>query len=316
MEVKPVGEPLVSVIIAAHNATATLGEQLAALAVQAEPPPFEVIVVDNRSTDDPGSLAPGFPSLDITVVTAHQLPGQSYARNVGASRARGEYLLFCDADDAVSPTWARSLYDVLFAGRCLATGPIELAQLNTEVAWRAYVGPDHEPLVDPYPVQSYLPFAYGCNVGVRRADYLALGGMDNSYRGGDEDTDFSWRAQEAGLAFVVVPSAVVHYRLRRTTSALFRQRRGYARGRVLTYVRSQAIGRPVGGMSLRWTVREVLRLPLKWLKSRSSPTDKLRFASDAGALAGNLEGQVRYRLIRRLPAPELILGADLQRFDQ
>lgn len=251
-------EPQVSVVIAVINGTSTLGEQLSALGGQVDPPPFEVIVVDNRSIDDPGAVIVDFPSLTVRLVRADERPGQSYARNVGACVARGQHLVFCDADDVVSSSWVRAHADVLGDTRAVVTGPIEVARLSDEEIWRAYVGPDHEPLVHPYRVQAYLPFAYGCNVGVRRADYLALGGMDNSYPGGDEDTDFSWRAQEAGLDFVVASDAVVHYRLRRGARELFRQRRGYARGRVLTWVRSQSLGRSVGGMSLRWTTRELL----------------------------------------------------------
>ena len=297
-------EPIVSVIIAAHNATGTLRDQLAALAGQLAPPLFEVIVVDNRSTDDPVTLVTNFPSLAAHLVRAYGRPGQSYARNVGAAEARGEHLLFCDADDVVSSTWVRSLSTALTDRRALVTGPIEVSRLNDDATWRAYVGPFHPPLVHPYAVESYLPFAYGCNMGIRRADFLALGGMDNSYRGGDEDTDFSWRAQEAGLEFVEVPDAVVHYRLRRTPLRVFQQRRGYARGRVLTWVRSTASGRPVGGMSLKWTAREVLRLPGEWLRTRSLAASRLGFASKAGALIGNLEGQLRYRFLRMAPAPE------------
>ncbi len=155
-------------------------------------------------------------------------------------------------------------------------------------------------------MQGYLPFVYGCNLGIRRDDYIGLRGMDNSYRGGDEDTDFSWRAQEAGLPLLCVEEAVVHYRLRSSPKALFRQRRGYGRTRVLTWVRSQSGDRLLSGMSLKWSVKQTMLIPIRWIKARRSTEDLLAWAIFSGAVIGNLEGQLRYRVLRRVPAPELL----------
>src|SRR5262245_57943638 len=96
--------PRISVIIPCHNAGRWLWDQLDALSRQEVPLPWEVLVVDNRSTDLSARVARGFsdkiPSL--RVIAAHEHRGPAYARNTGASQARGEYFLFFDADDVVA----------------------------------------------------------------------------------------------------------------------------------------------------------------------------------------------------------------------
>lgn len=298
--------PEVSVIIAVFNGTSTLGAQLAALESQIGAPSFEVLVMDNNSSDDVGSLVARHSALNASVVPATRHQGQCYARNLGVLRARGEHILICDQDDVVAPGWVRAMHEVLSQRAVLATGPIDVALLNSTAAARAYSGDAPGELLRPYPVQGYLPFVYGCNLGIRRDDYLRLGGMDNSYRGGDEDTDFSWRAQEAGLPLVCVDDAVVHYRLRDNPAALFRQRRGYGRTRVLTWVRSRSGDRPLSGMSLKWSVQQASLVPWRWLSARRSPEDLIAWAMFSGAVVGNLEGQLLYRVLRRVPEPQLL----------
>lgn len=101
--------PRISVIVPAYNAAATLDECLRRLTGNIAPP-FEVIVVDDCSTDDTAAIA-----------TAHgvrlvQLPTQSgaaVARNVGASHALAETLFFVDADVMVEPDSIAHVLDVL-----------------------------------------------------------------------------------------------------------------------------------------------------------------------------------------------------------
>lgn len=291
----------VSVVIAAYKGARTIGQQLDALARQVDAPPFEVIVVDNNSPDDLRAVCSRFASrLDLRVVSAARHQGQGYARNVGALAARGEILCLCDQDDVVSSTWVAGLASAVEAGGVLATGPMDFVTLNPPVT--ALVGRDLGD-VTPFVAHGYLPFVFGSNVGIRLDDFKAIGGMDNAFQGGDEDVDFSWRAQEYGLRIVVEPRAVVHYRVRTTPKAVFRQQLGYGRTPVLSYVRGREAGRPVNGMSLRWTLASVAGLPREWLAARRDPRTLLGFAQDAGRKVGNLQGQWRYRILKRVPAP-------------
>lgn len=238
--------------------------------------------------------------LTLRIVSATRHQGQGYARNIGALHARGEILCLCDQDDVVSSTWVAGLASAVEAGGVLATGPMDFVTLNPPVT--ALVGRDlgH---VTPFVAHGYLPFVFGSNIGIRLDDFKAIGGMDNTFQGGDEDVDFSWRAQEFGLRIVVEPRAVVHYRVRTTPRSVFRQQLGYGRTPVLSYVRGLDAGRPVHGMSVRWTVARVAELPLQWLRVRRDPREALGFAQEAGRKVGNLQGQWEYRIRKRVPAP-------------
>lgn len=296
--------PEASVVIACFNGASTIGEQLEALANQEDPPRFEVLIVDNNSTDSlHAACAPYEDRLVIRSLSAHEAAGGSYARNVGVLQARGQHVLICDQDDVVAATWVRTMHDELLRADVMVTGPVEAFTLNSPEVARIFTQSEPETLVRPFVVQGYLPFVHGCNFGLRRDSYLEVRGMDNSYNGGDEDTDFCWRVQESGRDVVCLDGATVAYRLRELPSQLFRQRRAYARGRVLTVVRSQRLGRNVSGMSFKWALKQAAALPWGWLTSRRDPASRLSFARHSGAILGNLSGQVRYRLLRRLPEP-------------
>lgn len=99
----PEKEPLLSVVIPAHNVDSLIGATLDSLRVQT--PPVEVIVVDDGSTDDTLRVVAEKTSAwnGPCQVISQDNAGVSVARNVGLARARGRYILFLDGDDYVSP---------------------------------------------------------------------------------------------------------------------------------------------------------------------------------------------------------------------
>src|SRR6476469_9739853 len=96
-----------TVVIAARDAQATLGEQLDALSAQEWDGAWEVLVVDNGSSDATCPMveaaAATWPALRLLVATDGV--GPAFARNTGARAAAGRGLVFCDADDVVAPGW-------------------------------------------------------------------------------------------------------------------------------------------------------------------------------------------------------------------
>jgi glycosyltransferase involved in cell wall biosynthesis len=115
-EANPVpGRPAISVIVPARNEEACLGACLQSLAPQTGVA-FEVIVVDDGSTDRTREIAQSFPA--VKVVDARPLPsgwsGKSNALVTGARQADGEWLLFTDADTVHLPgSLARSLSEAI-----------------------------------------------------------------------------------------------------------------------------------------------------------------------------------------------------------
>ncbi len=92
--------PLVSVIVPVHNGTQVLPQTLAALAATDFPRDlWELIVIDDASTDDTIGLAAEH--ADTVIRLTGRPHGPSYVRNRGAEMARGEILVFIDADVCV-----------------------------------------------------------------------------------------------------------------------------------------------------------------------------------------------------------------------
>ncbi len=217
-----------SVIIATHDAADTLGHQLEALVAQdARPLEWEVVVVDNRSTDDPAAIVAEYAatSVPIRLLEAHELTGAGYARNVGAAVAEGRRLAFCDADDVVAPGWVTAIHAAI-ASEGFVAGALDYEELNPSWA-RSSRGRVHDgaPLLD-----GVVPVASSCNLGVDARLFATHGGFDNTFQGA-EDAELSVRLWRAGQPAAYAPAAVVHYRLRHDLRSMFRQSRTYGRAR-------------------------------------------------------------------------------------
>ena len=90
-------------VIDVRNGAAELGQQLEALASQEFDRTWEVVIVDNGSTDSSAQLALSFAGrLPVRVVDASDKPGRSHALNRGVDEARGLNLVFLDADDEIA----------------------------------------------------------------------------------------------------------------------------------------------------------------------------------------------------------------------
>src|SRR6185436_14505596 len=99
----------VSVVLCTYNRAARLADALTALVRQVEAPPYEVVVVDNNSTDDTPRVIAGFVAGGRVRYASEPVQGLSYARNRGVATARGDILAFTDDDVRVGQTWIRSI---------------------------------------------------------------------------------------------------------------------------------------------------------------------------------------------------------------
>src|SRR4051794_8389325 len=106
--------PELSVVIPCLNAEDFLAGQLDALAAQTASFPWEVILVDNGSTDHSVDVAKSYADqLDLTVVSAPERASQCYAQNVGVKVARSDKLVIVNADDEVAAGFIAAMYDAL-----------------------------------------------------------------------------------------------------------------------------------------------------------------------------------------------------------
>lgn len=219
-------------MIPARNAEHTLAHQLGALSHQAYEGTWELLVVDNGSTDATTSVAASFQDVipQLRVLSANEREGVNHARNVGIRRATGEYILLCDADDQVQDGWLHKMVYALLEHDAVA-GSLDLAVLNdASVSKQRRLGKGKGSL-------DFLPYAVGANCGFRRTVWEAIDGFDESLSGGADEVDFFWRMQLAGFRLAEAPDAIVNYRL--PDSLRDDMRRGFLKGRAsaVLYVR-------------------------------------------------------------------------------
>lgn len=275
--------PQVSVIVPAYNAAATLEAQLQALSAQKTSRPFEIVVVDNGSTDESPRILEDYGSREarLRVVRASAMNTPGYSRNVGAEHARARLLAFCDADDVVGADWVETMAAALDQSPVVA-GRIDYTDLNPE--WlrgvRGSFGLDGLAYMD-----DVFPYVVSANLGVRREAFEEVAGFDPQMRVG-QDGEFAWRLYQAGIGVGFDDRVVIQYRLRSSAAATFRQARNYGRARM--ELRRRMSGAGITGLgSVKWK-------NLIWLLRRF-PTilrrsDRYRWLVVAGDLLGEIQG--------------------------
>lgn len=282
-----------SVVIAYYRGLPDLDVQLEALAAQDHTGDFEVVVSDNEGSPQLRRHLDTHPlkeRLDLRWVDSSDIAGTSHARNVGTRSARGDFIAYCDQDDAVHPTWLRAM---VTAGRDadLIGGPLERDTLNDPVvaAWRALPDPD-EPVV----LGRHLPMSFGCNLGVRREVFDAVGGWDEDYPTAGSDVEFCWRVQTAGYSFGFAPEAMVAYRYRTGLRESWNQ--------VVDYGSEEArVAKQYGAPGREWWwfpihVGVVLATcpvwPWGWSRRRRGA-----WVWVTGNLVGRIKGSLKYRVV-------------------
>jgi glycosyltransferase involved in cell wall biosynthesis len=280
-----------SVVIPAHNEEMRIGDQLDALLAQSWDGEWEIVVVDNRSTDATGAVVADYSARDprVRLVRAPERAGLNFARNAGIEASRGRSFALCDADDLVAPGWVAAIGTALRT-HDVVTGPLELDRLNPP--WLAASrGRGDERGLPTF--HGLFATVHGNNMGMVRERFDAIGRFDLDDRIiGVDDVELSLRVWTAGLAVHFVPDAVVHYRYRQEPSALWRQGRTYGRARPYLVRRMRAQGLPAPSRVAGWRSWVWLLVHLPDLRTRSG---RAVWVWVAGNRVGRLEGSVRYR---------------------
>ena len=229
--------PLVSVVVPAYNAEAHLRETLDCLLGQSYSN-LEIVLVDDGSTDGTGGIARA--AGDRVRVIAQSNHGVSYARNVGLSNVRGEFVHFMDADDLLSPDF----YELL-AGPLAEDGALDGTYCSEEafegdwatrnVLWRTDKAEYERDLYRAVLLSSNLSPA---NVLYRVAGIAFVGGFDVTLKT-SEDYDFQLRFARF-CKMRRVPEAVYYYRRHpqsasRDYAAVYRNRLAVARRHIVAF---------------------------------------------------------------------------------
>ncbi|MBN1655940.1 MAG: glycosyltransferase [Deltaproteobacteria bacterium] len=204
-----------SVIIPSYNAAATLEPLLNSLKKQTLSD-YEVIVVDDASTDDTENLVARYP---VKYERLQRNAGPAIARNRGAELAKGEWFVFTDADTVFEPDTMQTIDEILEGSDAAALcGSYSGNPANSgfmpryKALWEQYAidmtfQTDER---DLYVTNSWFP-----RPGVvSRAAYQAVGGFNARFRGADlEDMEFGYRLYEAGYRIYFTPHVHIkhHY---------------------------------------------------------------------------------------------------------
>ncbi len=192
--------PPVSVVVPVHNDPASLDLCLKALEAS-DHPDFEIIVVDDGSTDRSGEVAANH---GTRLIRRSEASGPAAARNAGAREARHPYLFFIDADVCVQPDTLRRGVEV-FAG-----------DPTVDAIFGSYdASPRARNLISQYrnllhhfvhqnSRQEAFTFWSGCGA-IKRSVFLEMGGFDTGYdKASIEDIELGSRLREAGRRVVLV----------------------------------------------------------------------------------------------------------------
>jgi glycosyltransferase AglE len=201
-------QPFVSVIIPVFNDAEALALTLTALQQQTYPATrFEVIVVDNASTDDTVAVIGHFPAVQL--LYEHQYLGSPYScRNRGLEVAQGEIIAFLDATCEPVPRWLEAAV-AAFAqtGADLVGGRVKFKFAGK----RPSIGEFYDSVTNMKMKQTILrrKRAITANLFVRRAVVVGIGPFPEGIRSGG-DLRWTRRATRAGYKLVYCELAVVH----------------------------------------------------------------------------------------------------------
>ena len=215
--------PMASIVICSYNGASTVESCLRSMKKLRYPGEYEVVFVDDGSTDNTQEILKQFPWVRNI---QQKNRGLSYARNVGMEAARGEIVVYTDSDCEADEDWLYYLALALTRGGYVGMGGPNL--IPDEESWVADCvglspgGPTHV-MIDDREAE-HVP---GCNMAFYKWALQQVNGFDPQFRKAGDDVDVIWRLQGLDYPIGFAPAAQVwHYR-RNTIKAYLKQQRGY-----------------------------------------------------------------------------------------
>ncbi|HXV59739.1 MAG TPA: glycosyltransferase, partial [Vicinamibacteria bacterium] len=215
--------PRISVVVCSYNGGRTIRECCEGLR-KLDYPNFEVIVIDDGSTDATAAIAREYGFFVISTENR----GLSKARNTGLELATGEIVAYIDDDAYPDPHWLTYLAETFSTTSHVGVGGPNITPLDdgpvAQCVANSPGNPTHVLLTDEE--AEHLP---GCNMAFRREALAAIGGFDPYFRVAGDDVDVCWRLRDRGWTLGFSPSAMVWHHRRGSVRAYLKQQRGYGR---------------------------------------------------------------------------------------
>ncbi len=220
-----------SVVVPVYNGAETISACLESLLAQDYPPgAYEIIVVENGSTDNTTQVVEKYP---VRLYHSDKR-GPSPARNYGIARSEADVVAFTDADCIADPKWLQELAQPYIDPEIGGVGGAILAYAHGDRNEMQQFSDEYSPLVNFVSGRGeFMPHLYTANASYRHHLVNQVQGF-NPRLVTIEDVDLAWRLQlQTGARLHYAPGAVIYHDHRATRAGLARQYRHYGFGEIL-----------------------------------------------------------------------------------
>lgn len=195
-----------SVVIPVHNAGTTLKYTIEAI-LHSTQKIDEIIVVDDHSTDNSLKIAKRFP---VKAIELKNKTGAGAARNAGARRAKGEYIVFIDSDLYVKKDAIKNLIDTLILNNNVScvVGLYSEIPFNKSISAKVQALKDH---YDEYYANEKWSYVSATICGMKRDLFLSFAGFKEYSKAGGEEFELGKRFNERGLIIRSNPRVEGHH---------------------------------------------------------------------------------------------------------
>lgn len=224
-----------SIIIPVYNRPDEMKDLLSSLSRQTDKG-FEVVVIEDGSTDKCDSIVDGFRKMMSISYYYKENTGQSDSRNIGMRKASGEYFIFFDSDCIVPPTYIETVRKRLAADFVDCYGGPDAADKSFTPLQKAINHSMTSFLTTggirggKKQMEKFCPRSF--NMGISKAAYLATGGFHDTL---GEDIDLSLRILEAGFQTALIREAFVYHKRRTSLGKFLKQVHIFGQARISLY---------------------------------------------------------------------------------
>lgn len=292
----------ISIIIPCFNEADNIGTCIDSIESQHYDGSFEIIAVDNGSTDNTVGII-----KDMGIILEHaQKKGPAAAKNKGIKKAKGDIIVFIDADCIAHPDWIKNIISP-FNDREIGCVAGEISAHKPQTIIEEFLTKKKHLSQSINISHSFRPYAATANAAYRKEVFEKVGLFDERLFTG-EDADMSWRMQlESRFKLKYCPEAIVFHPHETELKSLFRQKERHAYGSVMLYKKYRRFWKPEHKTlkQLYWEYHSIVRRSLffgiyklkRYFGFKSSkllPFDEYQLILELACKAGMIRGSLRH----------------------